>query len=763
MKQLLLVVLCLSLGWSAQGQNFIQVGKNNAQQQIAIPVNQVLELRLPATPATGYVWHLKNNNCNAILKQVGNWEFISDTPDKPIGTPGTQIFHFVGLSSGSADMELICKRNWEDDALATDYYKVKIVSQGAYTGTYTAPAPDPVQPAPAEKTGSVNSVNSLPASFSWLAQSKVTPCKNQGSCGSCWSFAACGSFESVIKIFDNVTRDLSEQWLVNCDQQASGCSGGWCPDYMFKSTGAVYEATLPYTGQDGTCASSYTYHEKPVDYHQVATNPTVAQIKQAIYDYGPVWACVDAGNNFSNYSSGVLTQTDGSSVNHAIVLVGWDDATNSWILRNSWGTGWGENSGYMRIGYGVSAVGYNATYIDYKGVIPHSATPVTDFAANTTTSCTGAVQFTDNTTGAPTSWSWTFGDGQTSTQQNPSHTYAASGTYNVTLVAQNSFGSNTKTKNSYITVSILSAPTTTGGTHAGPGVVNLSASGSGTGTLDWYDQATGGNLVNTGATYAPNLTATTTFYVSKETTGALQSTGLADNTAGGSYYTANTDRRLFFDVLSDMILKSVVIYANTAGSRDIEVLNSAGTSIATTTFNAVAGMNTVPLNFTLPAGTGYAIKLGAASAVIDLFRNNAGVTYPYTVNNLVSITNSDAATTPGSYYYYFYDWKVQTAGCASPRTAVTGTITSTNGIAGVDVNTSVGIYPNPSTGVFYINGLDKENGIEVFDVSGKLVLQTSTKTSSATIDLAGKDKGVYFCKITNTSTKAVKLIKVIVY
>jgi C1A family cysteine protease len=209
----------------------------------------------------------------------------------------------------------------------------------------------------------------------------MTPCKDQKSCGSCWAFAACGSLEGVIKIWDNVTRDMAEQWLVNCTS-GSDCGGGWCPDNMFTSKGCVYEADEKYTGANGTCKSSYTYHEKPVGYKELATSPTTAQIKQAIYDYGPVWACVDAGSNFQGYKSGVMSASDGTSVNHAIVLCGWDDATSSWVLRNSWGTSWGENQGYMRIKWGVSAVGYKATYIDYKGIINHNTTDVADVNMN---------------------------------------------------------------------------------------------------------------------------------------------------------------------------------------------------------------------------------------------------------------------------------------------------------------------------------------------------------------------------------------------
>jgi C1A family cysteine protease len=205
----------------------------------------------------------------------------------------------------------------------------------------------------------------------------MTVAKNQKQCGSCWAFASAGSFESVVKIWDNVTRDVAEQWLVNCTS-GMNCSGGMFPGSMYKSTGCVYEPDQPYTGVNGTCGSSYTYHEKPAGYKAIGSNPTTAQIKQAIYDYGPVWAAIDAGSNFQSYSSGVFTQSDGTQCNHAIVLCGWDDATGSWVLRNSWGTSFGENSGYMRIKWGVSAVGYQATYLDYKGVINHNPTSVSN-------------------------------------------------------------------------------------------------------------------------------------------------------------------------------------------------------------------------------------------------------------------------------------------------------------------------------------------------------------------------------------------------
>ena len=80
--------------------------------------------------------------------------------------------------------------------------------------------------------------------------------------------------------------------------------------------------------------------------------------------YGPVSVAVYVNSAFQAYNSGVFNGCATGTVNHAVALVGWNDAQQAWILRNSWGTGWGE-SGYMRIKYGCSKVGYGACYVDY--------------------------------------------------------------------------------------------------------------------------------------------------------------------------------------------------------------------------------------------------------------------------------------------------------------------------------------------------------------------------------------------------------------
>ncbi|HET6226625.1 MAG TPA: C1 family peptidase [Bacteroidia bacterium] len=359
-----LTFVLIAFSFSMFGQNFVRVDQSQSGQAISLSPEQVLEIQLPATPSNGYAWYLQDANNNitqqaGVLQQVGDWEFVSSHPEQPVGAAGTQIIRFISNGAGKTDMNFIMMRPSSKEVLSGMQYNVSVTSAGAYVGTYKAPVEEQVT----EETTSQHKTNALPSSFSWAAQNKCSPVKNQASCGSCWAFAACGVMEADILRFDGVTRNLSEQWFVNCSQY--NCDGGWCPADMFKSKGAVYEADEPYKAANGTCKASYTYHEKIISYKEIGLQPTTDAIKQAIYTYGPVWVCVNAGSNFNNYSGGVLTKTDAGDINHAVVLVGWDDANSCWVMRNSWGSSWGE-SGYMRIKWGISKIGYKATYFVYK-------------------------------------------------------------------------------------------------------------------------------------------------------------------------------------------------------------------------------------------------------------------------------------------------------------------------------------------------------------------------------------------------------------
>jgi len=222
----------------------------------------------------------------------------------------------------------------------------------------------------------------LPASYDWRAHGGVTAVKDQGSCGSCWAFATVAPLESQIKAKCGTEENLSEQYLVSCNLNGWGCSGGWfAHDYHLSlarsgdEPGAVLESIFPYVAANATCQGPYDHPNQLISWSYVASSygvPTAAAIKQAIYDYGPVAAAVCVGSHFTSYGSGIYDYNESCSgdVNHAITLVGWVDDPGPdngyWILKNSWAPSWGEQ-GYMRIRYGVSKVGYAANYVEYTG------------------------------------------------------------------------------------------------------------------------------------------------------------------------------------------------------------------------------------------------------------------------------------------------------------------------------------------------------------------------------------------------------------
>ena len=220
----------------------------------------------------------------------------------------------------------------------------------------------------------------LPASFDWCDTAGCPPVRNQGSCGSCWAFATVGVLECNILIADGNTVDLSEQWLLSCNRSGYDCSGGWYAHEYHESqtdacggTGAVLEDDFPYVAADTACNCPYDHVYTIDNWAYVGTTsgvPSTASIKQAILDHGPVSVGVRVDQAFNDYTGGVFNAHSAGQVNHAVVLVGWDDnqgADGVWILRNSWSPFWGDD-GYMLIEYGCSSVGYAACYVEYVGV-----------------------------------------------------------------------------------------------------------------------------------------------------------------------------------------------------------------------------------------------------------------------------------------------------------------------------------------------------------------------------------------------------------
>ena len=213
----------------------------------------------------------------------------------------------------------------------------------------------------------------LPDNFDWRTLDGCTPVKNQGGCGSCWAFAAMGVAESQYLIQSGETLDFSEQWLVSCTE-AGSCDGGWhgaAFNYMIDTadakglSGTPLEENFPYEADDVDC--DFTDGDRYLLTSWAGITENIDAMKEAIMTYGPIAVSIYAEDLFQCYVGGIFDADISGSSNHAVVLVGWDDTQGSegvWYLRNSWGTGWGEN-GYMRIEYGSNGVGESAAYAEY--------------------------------------------------------------------------------------------------------------------------------------------------------------------------------------------------------------------------------------------------------------------------------------------------------------------------------------------------------------------------------------------------------------
>jgi C1A family cysteine protease len=203
----------------------------------------------------------------------------------------------------------------------------------------------------------------LPSKFDWRTRGYVTSVKDQGDCGACWAFATIASYEGAIGVNFGSTTDLSEQYLLDCNTKYYKCGNGWL-DFDDMMNGTPKLSCYPYTAVQAPCKTTCPKFYPVSEWYYVGSSsgvPSVDAIKSAIYNYGPVACAVYADSYFKNYTGGIFDACTTDTVNRCVTLVGWNDDGGYWFLKNSAGTGWGEN-GYMRIKYGCSNVGYAAAY-----------------------------------------------------------------------------------------------------------------------------------------------------------------------------------------------------------------------------------------------------------------------------------------------------------------------------------------------------------------------------------------------------------------
>jgi cathepsin L len=211
-------------------------------------------------------------------------------------------------------------------------------------------------------------------SFDWRKGGSSTPVKDQGGCGSCWDFATCGAFEGSYRKINNVTLNVSEQDILDCNSHGYSCAGGWWAfdDLIDKGKKSVAdEATYPYTHVKGACKNVARPY-KAVAWGYVGNDhsiPSVTDLKKALCDRGPIAVALKVTPLWRAYTGGVFNEPNaGSGVNHGVTLYGWDDSKGAWLIKNSWGTGWGSTCeygserGFMWMKYGTNNVGYAAAW-----------------------------------------------------------------------------------------------------------------------------------------------------------------------------------------------------------------------------------------------------------------------------------------------------------------------------------------------------------------------------------------------------------------
>jgi hypothetical protein len=224
-----------------------------------------------------------------------------------------------------------------------------------------------------EESANENDRVDLPAAYDWRdrdGKNFVSPTLNQGRCGSCVAFAAVATFETQLNIAANDTSSpwqLSPQYLFSCG--GGGCGFGWMPESAARflvNRGVTDNACMPYSsgahGDDIRCNTACTNATervmKPIGYARPSSGgASVPAVKRALLK-GPLMASMVVYDDFMFYTGGVYKHVTGSRAGgHAVSIVGWNDEHQSWVVRNSWGQGWGAN-GYFEIAWDdISGVG----------------------------------------------------------------------------------------------------------------------------------------------------------------------------------------------------------------------------------------------------------------------------------------------------------------------------------------------------------------------------------------------------------------------
>ena len=374
-----------------------------------------------------------------------------------------------------------------------------------------------------------------------------------------------------------------------------------------------------------------------------------------------------------------------------------------------------------------------------------------NFTADTT-NCSSVVLFTNTSSQTATSYSWKFGDGEESLDENPSHIYSNPGKYTVELIVTDGNGYDSEKKD--IIVSFTPIPINTSAKKNSNGTVTLSATA--TGVINWYETFESVNILGTGDIFTTDVTDKTIFYTENVIGGTTALAGAKKDKGDGDYYEWNDDIAVWgvrFSTKYDMLLKSVKVYNGESskgsyiGDRMFFVKNSMGDTVSTVTVKVKDGEQRLDLNMYIPAGDNYRLL---ADNHVGLWRDKGSAVYPYMVGDNIIISGGvrydGVPPVNKNDYFFFYDWVVDEIIpiCSSERVSVN--ITSLDDDL---TNNEIIIYPNPTKSYINISNLPTDNCIiSIYDINMQQVKSIqSNGSTNLRIDFNELLSGVYFCKI----------------
>ncbi|MDP1825608.1 MAG: C1 family peptidase [Archangium sp.] len=376
---------------SVSSSRLVTVEPTGHGSEIVVASDQQLAFRLPTRPSVREYWMLTEGA--EALSPVGRQRFEPAEGARP-GDRGFIWLNYRPQRSGRFGVTLsLFNGNDQSNTPLGSVTVTVLAEEPEFTLTSEEPlgfSPRALLAATSSHAGQKRQAlcSYTASAVNLCADGACTPIQNQGQCGSCWAHAGAGVFENTIRRADWVTRDISEQHILSCDSTVPYCDGtvyfgdGLAPF----DDGAVYEQDFPYSagaynlpdgghGPQTACSGGPFEHHEFIDSRNqdIWVDPSCVKARLEAGQFLMTFAdASEWSTQTGQYQGGVRVGNGVAFANHVVVIVGYDDTQGVWILRNSWGTGWGETEdgipgggGYMRLAYETDAVANDIAYITY--------------------------------------------------------------------------------------------------------------------------------------------------------------------------------------------------------------------------------------------------------------------------------------------------------------------------------------------------------------------------------------------------------------